>query len=164
VINSLFRIIANELNNNIDHFSQDVLVAQIELLLNYGNRFYNRQFITRKTVYTDLISKMDAYLTWRFEPGAIATSGQPSVQEVAEHLGVSPRYLTDLLKSLTGLGTSQHIHNRLIEEAKAILSTSQLSVAEIAYRLGFEHPQSFHKLFRQKTNISPVEYRRSFNH
>ncbi|MDB5025509.1 MAG: transcriptional regulator, AraC family [Mucilaginibacter sp.] len=163
VITGLFESIANELENNIDHFSQDVLVSQIELLLNYSNRFYNRQFITRKVVYNDLISKMDAYLSDRFDSGKSSLSGMPSVQEVSDHLRISPRYLTDMLKSLTGQSTQQHIHNRLIEKAKDILSTGNLSVAEIAYQLGFEHPQSFNKLFRQKTKTSPVEFRQSFN-
>ncbi|WP_317207720.1 helix-turn-helix transcriptional regulator [Chitinophaga filiformis] len=162
VIATLFDAIAKELDNNIDHFSQDVLVSQIELLLNYSNRYYNRQFITRKTVYNDLISKMDAYLSDRFDIRKSALTGIPSVQELADHLDVSPRYLTDMLKSLTGLSAQQQIHHHLIEKAKHILSHTSLSVAEIAYELGFEHPQSFNKLFRQKTNMTPVEFRQSF--
>lgn len=163
VISGLFESIASELENNIDAFSQDVLVSQIELLLNHSNRFYNRQFITRKIVYNDLISKMNAYLDERFDPGRSSLSGLPTVQEVSAHLQVSTRYLTDLLRSLTGQSTQQHIHNRLIEKAKYILSTSQLSIAEIAYQLGFEHPQSFHKLFKRSTNLSPNAFRQSFN-
>jgi AraC-like DNA-binding protein len=163
IIAALFDSIAQELENNIDHFSQDVIVSQIELLLNYSNRFYNRQFITRKAVYNDLIDQMDAYLSNRFETQQSLLTGLPSVQEVSDHLKVSPRYLTDMLKSLTGQSTQQHIHSRLIEKAKDILSTSNLSIAEIAYQLGFEHPQSFNKLFRQKTKVSPVEFRQSFN-
>ena len=159
IISSLFETIAIELDNNIDHFSQDVLIAQIDLLLNYSNRFYNRQFITRKVVYNDLIAKMDAYLAERLET---PLNGLPSVQEVSDYLEVSPRYLTDMLKSLTGQSTQQHIHNMLIEKAKDILSTSTLTIAEIAYGLGFEHPQSFNKLFRQKTKISPLQFRQSF--
>jgi len=162
IIAALFDSMAQELENNIDHFSQDVMVSQIELLLNYSNRFYNRQFITRKAVYNDLIDEMDAYLSNRFETQQSLLTGLPSVQEVSDHLKVSSRYLTDMLKSLTGQSTQQHIHNRLIEKAKDILSTSNLSIAEIAYQLGFEHPQSFNKLFRQKTKVSPVEFRQSF--
>lgn len=162
IIASLFGTIANELENNIDHFSQDVLVAQIELLLSYSNRFYNRQFITRKAVYNDLIAKMDAYLSMRIDTGQSPLTGLPSVQEVSDHLKVSPRYLTDMLKSLTGQSTQQHIHNKLIEKAKDILSTTTLTIAEIAYELGFEHPQSFNKLFKQKTKVSPVKFRQSF--
>lgn len=160
VIASLFDTIAKELDNNIDQFSQDVLVAQIELLLTYANRYYNRQFITRKVVYNDLVAKMNNYLAHRFNTTA---TGLPSVQEVAEHLELSPRYLTDLLKSLTGQSAQQHIHQRLIEKAKDMLSHTNLTIAEIAYELGFEHPQSFNKLFKQKTDVSPLAFRQSFN-
>jgi AraC family transcriptional regulator, transcriptional activator of pobA len=163
IVAALFNSMEQELATNIDQFSQDVLVSQIDLLLNYSNRFYNRQFITRKAVYHNLIHKMDAYLSLRFDTGQANLNNLPTVQEVSDHLGVSPRYLTDMLKSLTGQNTQQHIHARLIEKAKDILSTSSLTVAEIAYGLGFEHPQSFNKLFRQKTNCSPVEFRRSFH-
>lgn len=159
----LFKSISTELDNNIDAFSQNVLVSQLELLLNHSNRFYNRQFITRKAVYNDLIDKMNAYLEERFDADRSLSAGLPNVQEVSDHLHVSARYLTDLLNSLTGQGTRQHIHNKLIEKAKSRLSTSQLSIAEIAYQLGFEHPQSFNKLFKQHTNLSPNAYRQSFN-
>ena len=163
VIQALFESIALELNNNIDSFSQDVLVSQIELLLNHSNRFYNRQFITRKSAHNDLISKMNHYLAERFANGQPVLTGLPSVQEVADYLRVSPRYLTDMLKTLTGQGTQQHIHHQLIEKAKEILGTSQVSIAETAYQLGFEHPQSFNKLFKKITDVSPGEFRQSFN-
>ena len=162
VIASLFESISTELNNNIDHFSQDVLVSQIELLLNYSNRYYNRQFITRKTVHNDLIDNLNAYLSDRFESQKSLISGLPSVQEVSEHLHVSPRYLTDMLKSLTGQSAQQHIHNQLVDRAKNVLTNTNLTIAEIAYDLGFEHPQSFSKLFKQKTNMSPLEFRSAF--
>lgn len=163
VINGLFKSIGDELDNNIDAFSQDVLVSQIELLLNHSNRFYNRQFITRKVVYHDLITKLNSYLDECFDAGKASLSGLPTVQEVSSHLQVSSRYLTDLLKSLTGQSTQQHIHDKLIEKAKDLLSSSQLSIAEIAYQLGFEHPQSFNKLFKRSTSLSPNAFRRSFN-
>lgn len=160
VISGLFENIADELDNNTDLFSQDVLVSQIELLLNYSNRFYNRQFLTRKAIHHDLISQMDTYLNGRFEN---QSGGIPTVPEVATHLQVSPRYLTDMLKTLTGQSAQQHIHDRLIEKAKETLSTTRLTVAEIAYQLGFEHPQSFNKLFKRHTNLSPNTFRKSFN-
>ncbi|XZF12431.1 helix-turn-helix domain-containing protein [Chitinophagaceae bacterium MMS25-I14] len=160
VIAALFESMAAELDTNTDAFSQDVLVSQIELLLNYSNRFYNRQFLTRKAAHHDLIHQMDAYLDSRF---ASQQDGIPTVQEVASQLHVSPRYLTDMLKSLTGQSTQQHIHGRLIEKAKAVLSTTPLSIAQIAYQLGFEHPQSFNKLFKRSTNLSPGAFRKSFN-
>jgi AraC-like DNA-binding protein len=160
VIAGLFENIAAELETGTDAFSQDVLVSQIELLLNYSNRFYNRQFLTRKTVHHDLISQMDAYLGVRF---AERSEGIPTVFEVAAHLQVSPRYLTDMLRSLTGQTAQQRIHDRLIETAKTVLASSRLTVAEIAYQLGFEHPQSFNKLFKKYTNSSPNGFRKCFN-
>jgi len=162
-ISLLFQAISKELDNNIDHFSQDVLVSQIELLLNYSNRFYNRQFITRKSVHNDLIGRMNIFLSDRFDQQKTSLTGLPSVQEVSDHLQVSPRYLTDVLKSLTGQSAQQHIHNQLVERAKNRLTNTTLTIAEIAYNLGFEHPQSFNKLFKQKTNISPLEFRQSFH-
>lgn len=160
VIANLLESIASELDTNTDAFSQDVLVAQIELLLNYSNRYYNRQFLTRKTAHHDLIQKMDNYLASRFSD---SVNGIPTVQDVADQLHVSPRYLTDMLKSLTGQSTQQHIHDRLIEKAKLILSTTSISIAQIAYGLGFEHPQSFNKLFKRNTNLSPGAFRKTFN-
>jgi len=160
VVALLFKAIESELANNIDHFSQDVLVSQIELLLNHSNRFYHRQFLTRKAVYHDLIGQMETWLTDRFHN---ENTSVPTVQEIAEQLSVSPRYLSDMLRSLTGQNTQQHIHNRLIEKAKDLLAGTDSTIAEIAYRLGFEHPQSFNKLFRQKTGTSPLVFRQSFN-
>ncbi|SFF23370.1 helix-turn-helix domain-containing protein [Spirosoma endophyticum] len=159
----VFDAIAIELDTNIDHFSQDVLVTQIELLLNYSNRFYNRQFITRKVVHNDLIVEMESYLADFFEAEKSLFEGPPTVQQLADHLNVSPRYLSDMLRSLTGQTTQQHIHNKLIDRAKDILSTTNATIAEIAYQLGFEYPQSFNKLFKSKTKISPLEYRQSVN-
>jgi AraC-like DNA-binding protein len=163
VINTLFEAIESELHHDTDHFSQDVLVAQIGLLLTYSNRYYNRQFLTRKVIYNDMIDRMNRYLDERFDTPNSTISGLPSVLDLADHLLVSPRYLTDMLKSLTGQSAQQHIHHRLIERAKNILSVSNRSIAEIAYDLGFEYPQSFNKLFKQKTNMSPTEFRKSFD-
>ncbi|WPO84357.1 helix-turn-helix domain-containing protein [Chryseobacterium sp. JJR-5R] len=162
VIASLLVTITNELHNNIDSFSQDVLVSQIELLLNYSNRFYNRQFITRKAVNHDIITSLDKLLNRYFEEYSLE-NGLPSVKYISTELRLSQRYLSDMLSSLTGLNTQQYIQNAIIEKAKEKLSTTNLSVSEIAYALGFEHPQSFSKLFRTKTNLSPLEFRKSFN-
>lgn len=159
IISALFENILTELNNNIDAFSQDVLVAQIELLFHHSNRFYNRQFLTRKVIHNDLISQMNSFLITRFSNH---TDGLPTVQEVADHLHVSPRYLADMLKTLTGQSTQQHIHDKLIEKAKSMLSTTNRNIAEIAYQLGFEHPQSFNKLFKRITGFSPGVFRQSF--
>ncbi|AEV97260.1 AraC family transcriptional regulator [Niastella koreensis] len=163
VILGIFRNMNSELHANIDDFSQDIIVSQIELLLNYSNRFYKRQFLTRKAVNNDLLAKLDDLLNDYFNDQTALMKGLPSVQDLAAQLHVSPGYLSDMLRSLTGQSTQQHIHNKVIEKAKEILSQSNLSVAEIAYQLGFERPQSFNKLFKQKTKLSPLEYRKSFN-
>jgi AraC-like DNA-binding protein len=160
VMEMLFNAIAVELDNSIDQFSENVLVSQLELLLNYSNRFYNRQFLTRKNVHHDLISRMNAWLNDRFEGTNTLISGLPSPKDVAVHLNVSQRYLSDMLKTLTGKSTQQYIHLALIEKAKVLLNQTTLTTAEIAYRLGFEHPQSFNKLFKQRTSVSPVQFRR----
>lgn len=163
IIISIFKNIEDELQSAIDDFSQDVIIAQIELLLSYSNRFYKRQFITRKAVSNDLLAKLETLLGDYFNNETALTKGLPTVQYLAEVLNVSPHYLSDTLRSLTGQNAQQHIHNKLIEKAKEILSISTLSVAQVAYQLGFEHPQSFNKLFKSKTNLSPLEFRQSFN-
>jgi AraC family transcriptional regulator, transcriptional activator of pobA len=160
---SIFRIMEEELNSRIDDFSQDVIISQIELLLNYANRFYTRQFITRKIVSHDLLQRLEDLLEGYFSNEHSLNNGIPTVQYLAEHLHLSPSYLSDMLRTLTGQNAQQHIHDKLIEKAKEKLSTTALSVSEVAYELGFEHPQSFSKLFKTKTNLSPLEFRRSFN-
>jgi AraC-like DNA-binding protein len=155
------KMIQDELELPIDQFSQDVIIAQIELLLHYSNRYYNRQFITRKAANHDLLTRLEILLTEHFDTQKAMEKGLPTVQDIAGQLQVSQRYLSDMLRSLTGQNAQQHIHNKLIEKAKEILSSSNLSVAEIAYQLGFEHPQSFNKLFKQKTSQSPVAFRQS---
>ncbi|WP_256004061.1 helix-turn-helix domain-containing protein [Pedobacter deserti] len=159
---SIFHMIEGELNSRIDDFSQDVVISQIELLLNYANRFYRRQFITRKAVHSDLLEKLEEVLDDYFINNRSLSSGLPSVQYLADQLNVSPSYLSDMLRSLTGQSAQQHIHHRLIEEAKERLSTSTLSVSQIAYELGFEHPQSFSKLFKTKTEQTPLAFRQRF--
>jgi AraC-like DNA-binding protein len=163
IMMSIFRIIEEELNSRIDEFSQEVLISQIELLLNYANRFYKRQFITRKVVSNDLLQKLEEILDGYFTNEKSLSDGIPTVQYLSEKLNVSPSYLSDMLRSLTGQNAQQHIHNKLIEKAKERLSITTLSVSEIGYELGFEHPQSFSRLFKLKTNLSPLEFRRSFN-
>ena len=163
IIMSIFRNIEVEIESRIDDFSQDVMIAQIELLLNYANRFYKRQFITRKSVNNNLLQKMEGLLDEYFNNEVALTGGIPTVQQLAEQLNLSPSYLSDMLRTLTGQNAQQHIHGKLIEKAKERLSTTNLSVSEVAYALGFEHPQSFSKLFKTKTNLSPLEFRKAFN-
>ena len=162
-ITGIIENIEQEYRSNIDNFSQNVMISQLELLLNYSNRFYHRQFLTRKTAHSDLLMKLEDLLNEYFDQQNESQSGLPTVKYVSDNLHISPNYLSDLLRTLTGQNAQQHIHNKLIERAKEALSTTSLSVGEIAYRLGFEHPQSFNKLFKNKTNVSPLEFRNSFH-
>jgi len=163
IITGILQNIQQEYQSNIDKFSQDIIIAQIELLLTYAERFYQRQFITRKITNHAILTRLEDILAEYFNNDDLADKGLPTVQSIAEALNVSPNYLSGLLKVLTGQSTQQHIHDKLIEKAKEKLSTTDLSVTEIAYELGFEHPQSFSKLFKTKTNLSPSEFRHSFN-
>jgi len=163
---SIMDIIGNislEINANMDTFTQDLLVSNIDLLLKYCDRFYNRQFLTRKKASNDLLTKLEVLLDDYFKNDKLVISGIPTVQFVANELHLSPNYLSDMLRVHTGQTTQQHIQNRLIEKAKELLSTTRMSVSEIAYHLGFEHPQSFHRLFKNRTAVSPLEFRASFN-
>ena len=155
--------IEQEYQSNIDKFSQSIIIAQLELLLVQSDRFYHRQFITRKITNHQILIRLENMLEEYFNSDDLVNKGLPSVQSIAGSLNVSPNYLSELLKVLTGQSTQQHIHEKLIDKAKEKLSTTSLSVSEIAYELGFEHPQSFSKLFRTKTNLSPLEFRQSFN-
>lgn len=158
---SIYRFIQDELNERIDKFSQDVIIAQVELLLNYANRFYDRQFLTRKAVNNDLLARLEQQLDDYFSAHNSLMKGLPSVNFVAKNLNVTPRYLSDLLRNLIGLNTQQFIHEKVVEKAKEFLAKDELTVAEIAYHLGFEHPQSFNKLFKSKTSLSPSDYKKS---
>lgn len=148
---------------HIDRHTQDIILSQIDLLLNYSNRFYERQFITRKAVNHDVLTRMEMLLNEYFEHEKSLENGLPTVESIAEQLHLSPHYLSDLLRSLTGKSAQQHIQEKVIEKAKEYLTITNLSVAEIAYQLGFEYPQSFNKLFKKKTNVSPLEFRQTFN-
>lgn len=163
LIIGIAQYIEQEYHSNIDKFSQDVIIAHLEVILKYADRFYQRQFITRKISSHQIIGRVEDILTQYFNSEALAKQGLPTVGYIADQLNVSPNYLGSLLKALTGQHAQQHIHNKLIEKAKEKLSTTGLSVSEIAYELGFEHSQSFSKLFKNKTNLSPLEFRRSFN-
>lgn len=163
MINAIIENIHQEYMASIDKFSQDVIIAQLELLFTYAQRFYERQFITRKRTNHQILARLEDWLDNYFRNEDLATRGLPAVQTIAESLHVSPSYLSSLLKSLTGQSTQQHIHDKVIDKAKEKLSTTNFSVSEIAYQLGFEHPQSFNKLFKSKVNVSPLEFRRSFN-
>jgi AraC family transcriptional activator of pobA len=159
-ITYIIKNIQKEYHSNIDTFSQQIIISQIETLLNYSERFYHRQFITRKKANHQILDRLDEILKHSFDNNA---SALPTVQQVAETLNLSPNYLNGILKSYTGQTTQQHIHNKLIDKAKEKLSTTDLSVSEIAYELGFEYSQSFSKLFKAKTDLSPLEFRARFS-
>ncbi|MNJ90809.1 Arabinose operon regulatory protein [compost metagenome] len=163
IINDIVGNIQNEYNANMDKFSQDIIISHLETLLNYAERFYQRQFITRKVTNHQVLDRLENLLSDYFNSDDLVTKGLPTVQTISEILNVSPTYLRSLLKTLTGKSTQHHIHDKLIEKAKELLSTTDLSVSEIAYELGFEHLQSFSKLFKTKTKQSPMEFRSSFN-
>jgi AraC-like DNA-binding protein len=163
IIVDLFKNIEKEYQTNIDKFTQELIVAQLELFLIYAERFYERQFFTRKKSSHELLERFEQVLSQYFENGNLVENGIPSVKTIAEEMNISPNYLGTLLRLHTQQNTQQHIQNKIIDTAKERLSTTHLSVSEIAYELGFEHPQSFSKLFKQKTNQSPGEFRRLFN-
>ena len=163
---TIFDIIANieqEIDFNMDSFIQDLLVSNLDLLLKYCDLYYNRQFLTRKKINSDLLSRLELLLDDYFNNDKLTINGIPSVHSIADQLHLSANYLSDMLRVQTGQTTQQHIQNRLIEKAKELLSTTSMSVSEIAYQLGFEHPQSFHRLFKSRTSLSPLEFRSSLN-
>ncbi|WP_020527020.1 helix-turn-helix domain-containing protein [Flexithrix dorotheae] len=163
MISKMFMDIRHEIHTSIDNFTQDLIVSYIDLLLNYSNRFYNRQFITRKVVNNDILVKLENLLHAYFNQNEFPEKGLPTVQYISEKLNISPSYLSDMLRHQTGMSTKHHIQNVLIEKAKEFLSITDLSISEIAYMLGFEYPQSFNKLFKNKTNQTPLQYRHSLN-
>ncbi|RTQ53295.1 AraC family transcriptional regulator [Hymenobacter gummosus] len=162
VLLALLDTIGAELASRLDEFSQDVVVAQLELLLTYANRFYKRQFLTRKAVHSGLLQQLEEILAECFRSEDLPSRGIPTVQYLAERLHVSPSYLSDMLRALTGQSAQQHIHDKLIAQAKEKLSTTGLSVSEVAYALGFEHSQSFSRFFKTKTALTPLAFRQSF--
>ncbi len=162
-VNEIVKNISQEYHTNIDKHSQNVIIAQLELLFTYSQRFYERQFITRKITNDKVLNRLEDVLTDYFNNEDLLLKGLPTVHHIANTLNISTKYLSNLLKQLTGQTTQQHIHNKLIEKAKEKLSTTDLSASEIAYELGFEHSQSFSKLFKSKTNFSPLEFRQTFN-
>jgi AraC-like DNA-binding protein len=162
-INGIIQSIYEEYKANIDRFSKSIIVSHIEALLNYADRFYHRQFITRERSNHQILQRVENLLSEYFNNDDLLIKGLPTVTYLANELNLSAKYLSSLLKVLTGQNTQQHIHEKLIEKAKEKLSTTELSVSEIAYSLGFEHLPSFSKLFKAKTSQSPLAFRASFN-
>lgn len=159
----IIKNIERECHANIDDFSQHIIIAHLETLLSYADRFYHRQFLTRKKANHQVLDCFERVLSDYFKSDGKVHTGLPTAHYVSDKLNVSVTYLSRLLKTLTGQSTQQHIHDKLIEKAKERLSTTKLTVSEIAYELGFEHSQSFSKLFKAKTSLSPLKFRQSFN-
>ncbi|WP_367866028.1 helix-turn-helix domain-containing protein [Pedobacter sp. WC2423] len=159
---AIFKIIDAELKLPIDDLTQEVVISQIELLLTYSNRFYKRQFVTRKVASSNLLQKLEEFLEEYFNDHTALRKGMPTVQLVSKQMDMSASYFSDMLRTLTGRSAQQHIQSILIEKAKEKLSATDLSIGEIAYELGFEHSQSFSRLFKAKTKLSPFEFRQTF--
>ncbi|MEO1625495.1 MAG: helix-turn-helix transcriptional regulator, partial [Bacteroidota bacterium] len=152
-------MIEAEMGERIDRHSQSVLVSNIELLLNYCMRYYERQFHTRAAHHQDLVAKVESLLDQYYEADALLQSGTPSVQYLAKQCHLSPNYLSDLLKKETGRTAKDHINDFLVEKAKNLLLSSNDSISGIAYTLGFNYPHYFSRLFKNKTGLTPQQYR-----
>jgi len=159
VLYDIVQKIDAELLENIDKHSQTLIVSNIELLLNYCTRYYERQFITRKHVNKDVLTKVEDVLLEYLRSPMLSEKGLPTVKYLADKVCLSPSYLSDLLKKETGMNAQDRIHYYLIEEAKNLLLSSNKSVSELAFSLGFEYPQYFSRLFKSKTGMTPVEFR-----
>ena len=162
-LEAIIKNIKMEYERSIDSFTQNIILAQLEVLLAYAERFYKRQFITRKIANHGVLEELESLLNQSFSKENLLTNGLPTVQSVANALHISPNYLSGLLKTLTGKSTQEHIQDKLITHDKELLSTTNLSINEVAYSLGYTYPQTFSKLFRIKTAYSPAEFRKSFN-
>lgn len=161
-IESIVETIDIEYQNNQDEFSKEIIISQLNTLLKYANRFYERQFINRKELSNNLLEQFNLCLTEYFESGQLQENGIPSIEQIADKMAVSQRYLSDTLKKETGKTTTEHLHLHLIDEAKNILLQPHKSISEIAYELGFEYPPYFSRLFKKKEGVSPTEYREKY--
>ncbi len=162
-VNRLFEDIRKEYQSPVDRFSQQVIIKLLELLLSYSDRFYHRQFLTRKQGGDNLLSAFDEMLESYFQKGEAVSKGVPGVGYFSDKLNVSKNYLSDMLRNLSGQSAQQHIQAKLIEKGKEMLGSSRMNVSEIAYQLGFAFPQSFNKFFKRETNQTPLEFRQYVN-
>lgn len=159
----LLQVMNQEYQATIDQFSKPILVSHLENLLRYADRFYHRQFLTREPAHHEVLARVTTLLRTHFEGDDLAERGLPTVQYVADCLHFSPKYLSSILRVLTGQTMQQHIHEALLAKAKEQLSVTSLTVSEIASQLGFEHVPSFSKLFKAKTGRTPLAFRASFH-
>ena len=158
IIKSIFRNIATEYQNNQDEFSKEIIITHLEALLKYADRFYKRQFINRKEINKALFTRFKDILNGYMDTNQLEEKGIPTVEWLANQLGVSQRYMSDTIKNETGKTAIDQINLFLVEEAKNLLLVPNASVSETAYKLGFEYPQYFSRLFKQKTGLSPKKY------
>lgn len=161
-VESIVENIYIEYQNNQDKFSKDIIVSQLSTLLRYANRFYERQFLNRKSLSSDLLEQFNLQLIDYFDSERIQRQGIPSIEQIANRLSVSQRYLSDTLKKETGKTSTEHLQLFLIDEAKNILLNPHKTIAEVAYDLGFEYPPYFSRLFKKKEGISPSKYREKY--
>ena len=159
VLNNLVNLIENEINERIDNHSQQVLVSNIELILSYSQRFYERQFNTRSAQNHDVVSKFESLLKNYYRTHDLIESGQPTIEYLAKECHLSPNYLSDLLSKETGRSAKEHINDFIVEKAKHLLLSSTDSISGIAYSLGFNYPHYFGRLFKKKTGKTPQEFR-----
>jgi len=151
--------IKKEYKQNLDKHTHGLILDNLGLLLNYCNRFYDRQFFTREKVSNELVQKFETLLNDYFSNDNLVERGLPNVKYFASKMCLSSNYLSDLLNKFTGKTTQEHIHLQLIDRAKTLLWGTDQNISEIAYNLGFEHPSHFTKLFKSKVGISPKEFR-----
>jgi AraC-like DNA-binding protein len=159
VLNNLVKIVENEIQERIDSHSQQVLVSNIELILSYSFRFYERQFNTRSAQNTDIVSKVESLLKNYYKTHDLIETGQPTIDYLANECHISANYLSDLLSRETGRSAKEHINDFIIEKAKHLLLSSTNSISGIAYSLGFNYPHYFGRIFKKKTGKTPQEYR-----
>ncbi|WP_346858358.1 helix-turn-helix domain-containing protein [uncultured Draconibacterium sp.] len=159
LINQCIDNINFELQHAIDTHSKELIVSYLELFLKYSKRFYERQFVTRNHVNKDVLARFENILKDYFTSEQPLISGLPSVRYCADKLFISPNYLGDLLKKETGKSAQEHIQLKMIDVAKEKIFDTEKSISEIAYELGFKHPQHFTRMFKKQVGISPNEYR-----
>lgn len=162
VLIECFRIISSELERGVDKHTRTILVNQVEMVLNYLMRFYERQFITRSVANSDILTRFEALLNDYFEGDNALTNGLPTVKYLADKLCLSPNYFGDLLKKETGKSPQEYIQIKIIALGKERLASGRQSLSEVAYSLGFQYPQHFTRLFKRATGVTPSAYRQAF--
>ena len=160
IINQIADAIRNEYNNNLDLYSRTLMLSNLKLMLHYANRYYNRQFLTRDSVHSDIIKNFEQKLSDRFHLDQMEEKGSPTVKEMARSMGYSTYYLSDLLRKETGKSTLDYIQEQMLNLAKDLLIGTSEPISQIGYKLGFEYPSHFSKFFKSKMGITPSEYRK----